>query len=226
MYPNELIPEELQTFNYYRYHIPLFLRNSYGYIEHFRIWYELLMGEGGFVPAYDHILNMLDIFAEDYLERLAEIDPLGTECDILDKLAMLFEVDRNIHVEYTDNGTDYSEDLTLTNDELLILIKGQIIKNYCQGTRDQINWYYENAGLNILSVAVTLTDTPTCHLILIDDPDNPYSSNIRKMFLAGLLNVEQLGVRYEYEIVSISANTLIWDSNDANELWDVGAWWI
>lgn len=223
----ELIPVELQNFDYYRFHIPLFLRNSYGYIEHFKIWFDILMGNGGIVPQFDHVLRMLDIFNEHYVEWLYEMDPSGQESDILDKIATLFDVNRYVHVEYWDNGNFYSEDLTLSNEELLVLIKGQIIKNYCQGSREQIDWYYDNAGLKIISVGnPTPIDIMTCKLYLIDDPDKPYTSNMKKMFLAGMLNVYQLGIKYDYEILSISANTLVWDSNDVNEVWDVGAWWM
>ena len=221
-----LIPAAIQSFSYYESHIPLFLRSSYGYIEHFRIWYDLLMSEGGIVPQFDHILRMMDIFNEHYLEWLYELDPSGQHCDILDKLGSLFDVSRYVHVEYWDNG-DKSEDLTLSNEELLILIKGQIVKNYCQGSREQIDWYYDNAGLKILSVGnPDPLDVMTCKLLLVDDPSSPYSSNIRKMFLAGLLNVYQLGVRYDYEIISLSANAFTWDSNTSGERWDEGGWWM
>lgn len=234
----DLIAPEIQTFEYYKNHIPLFLRNSYGYIEHFRIWFDILMGEGGVVPTFDHVLRMLDVFAPDYLDRLAEMDPSGQESDILDKIAALFDVNRYVHVDYVDSGTEYHEDLTLTNDELLMLIKGQIIKNYCQGDRATIDWYYNNIGVKVLSVTLDDPyDTPTCNLYLIEDPNDPYSANVKKLFLTvnystsenlqnGMLNIYQLGVKYTGDVISLSSNTLKWDSNDANEIWDVGAWWL
>jgi len=37
-----LLPDKLLSFDYYKSKLPLYLQNSYGFVEHFRIWSELL----------------------------------------------------------------------------------------------------------------------------------------------------------------------------------------
>lgn len=40
-----VLNDKLRPFSYYEQKLPLYLRNSFGFVEHFRIWYRLLVGE-------------------------------------------------------------------------------------------------------------------------------------------------------------------------------------
>lgn len=40
-----VLNDKLRPFSYYEQKLPLYLRNSFGFVEHFRIWYQLLVGE-------------------------------------------------------------------------------------------------------------------------------------------------------------------------------------
>lgn len=228
-----ILPDKLKDFNYYKNKLPLYLQNSYGFIEHFRIWYDMYIGNtdyNGIVSSIDVILNLLNIFDEDYLEYIAampetdvsEEEPYGTKCDILDKIGNLFGVQRVFSCTYIDEYEQITEELTLNNAEFLILIRGQIIKNYCEGTYSQIEQYYNSTGLKIC-ITTSETDNAEAHIYLVSNEDESYSENIRKMFLAGLLRIESMGIRY-LDIYSSLDGILRWDSGISNEVWDEGVW--
>ena len=235
MITKSIIPQKLQDFEYYKSKIPLYLQNSEGFQEHFRIWYDLLVD--GVVKNADILLNMLLIFDKDYLSYLhsidEEIESDGYVCDILDKLGSIFGVNRYFKVTYEEAGQPITEQLQLDNEEFLILIKGQIIKNYCEGTRQQIEEYYKSVGLQIY-VQTDSTSEATANLYLTvgtGGSSYDYSENIRKMFLGGMLRIDSVGIKYQEAFIDVS-RLLFWDIIDEenNNGWGdngyVGGEWI
>ena len=84
-----------------------------------------------------------------------------------------------------DNDEDVTEDLSLNNEDFLLLIKAQIIKNYCEGTYEQIKGYYNSAGLDVF--LITTEDGASAHVYLATPPDSTkYSLNVEKMFKSGI----------------------------------------
>lgn len=241
MIKSSILPTTLKSFTYYVRKLPLFLQNSYGFVEHFRIWYDMMISETetqGAINVCDYILYLLDIFDENYLEAIAKLDgsgatfdedgniiSYGTTSDILDKIGELFGVKRTFSVAYiNDDYKQVTEEITLDNKDLLILIKAQIIKNYCEGTFEQIKGYYESAGLYIF--VITSDVSATCNLFLADGGSTyNYSDNVVKMFKAGLLIIQSMGIQY---IVGKAEMTgfLVWseDSAMSNQVWDIGVW--
>lgn len=229
MYEESILPRKLRTFNYYYNKLPLFLRNSYGFVEHFKIWYDLTYNNDnkGIVNIGDLLLYLLNIFDKDYLETINNMEDSdnGNASDILDKIGLLFGVSRKFSVTYLEGAQTVHEELSLNNEEFLILIKCQIIKNYCNGSEIQIQDYYESAGLNVY-VLTSHVETATCYIHLagvLEDPN--YSNNIKAMFKAGLLRIESMGITYK-NIVSELSGFLIWDSVTSGERWDEGVWTI
>ena len=108
MINQSIIPQTLREFDYYKNKIPLYLQNSEGFIEHFRIWYDLLVSGVG--NKSDILLNMLLIFDPNYLSYLESIDENiqkdGYVCDILDKLGSIFGVNRYFKVTYEEGGIE------------------------------------------------------------------------------------------------------------------------
>ena len=162
---------------------------------------------------------MLLIFDSNYLNYLHSIDedikPDGYVCDILDKLGSIFGVNRYFKVTYEEAGEDKTEQLQLNNEEFLILIKGQIIKNYCEGTRQQIEEYYKSVGLQIY-VQTDSTSEATANLYLTTGTAGSsydYSENIRKMFLGGMLIIDSVGIKYQKAFIDTS-RLLFWDVID------------
>lgn len=220
-------PEKLSSFQYYKEKIPLFYRNSYGFKEQFEMLFnEVLKSPGnGLITVGDEILKFFDIFNEDYLIWLEELNPSGTTCDILDKIASIFAVTRHPVCNWIESGVNHNETLDLTNEELLMLIKCEIIRNNFQGTREECNTLYDLIGLNIFSLTVEDYGTvATCKLVLATTPERTYSSNISKMFKSGLLNIKSMGIKYEYDEEIVSTSTMVWDSTDQAEVWNFGGW--
>lgn len=220
--------DKLKSFDYYKDKLPIYLQNSYGFIEHFRIWHDLLIGQSentGVVGASDTMLDLLDIFSDDYLDKLNALEDSenGTKSDLLDKLGGLFGLRRGLKVTYIDDTETVSENITLDNKDFLLLIKAQIIKNYCNGTYAQIKEYYEKSGLYIVSKNASSPATLNIYLNNIEGSSYEYSENVKKMFLAGLLNIKSMGIQYNYSIQMLQ-ELLIWDSSVKG--WDQGAWAI
>lgn len=215
-----LLPEKLMDFKYYRQKLPLYLQNSEGFVEHFKIWYDLLVGQQdektGVVGSLESVLSKINIFSDDFV---------NDSSDMLDKLGALFGVSRRLVVTYQNNGTSTTEELNLDNDDFLYLIKAQIIRNYSDGTYAQANEYYNNAKLFVLTKNDDTPGRVRIYLNDISDSSYSYSDNVKKMFLSGLLNIKHLGIQYLYSIQNLR-QILIWDNADSEITWDGGQWAI
>ena len=225
MITQSILNETLRSFDYYKNKLPIYLQNSYGFLEHFRIWYDLLVSDNnkGVVGNADIFLNLLQIFDENYLQYLKDNieDYDDNESDILDKIGAIFGVTRHFEVTYADAS---KEQLNLNNREFLILIRGQIIKNYCDGSMEQMDYYYKTLGLDMF---VQTSGTPaTAYLYLATTPGYEYSDNMNKMFLGGMLKIQSAGIRYIETFIDL-ARLLIWDSTNwsTNDV-DGGQWTI
>lgn len=228
-----LLPKELRSFRYYERKLPLYLRNDDCFIEHFKIWYELCCGEGdetndvvlsefcGVAPSADLLLHLLNIYDKDFLANVQMIEDAesATAFDLLDKLGELFGLRRNFSIEYYDDPSDpvkTSATLSLDDADYLTLIKAQIIRNYCDGTYEQVMAYYQDADLQILPINNDEYEASVDAYLNA----NTASANVEILFKAGLLTIEHLGIRYTYTISDI-LNTLVWDTA---QTWDEGVW--
>ena len=226
------VPDKIKSYEWYYNKLPLYLKNSYGFSEHFKIWYELLVSgdKNGIVNVGDTLLYLFNIFDENFLRTIASLPDsgategnYGTVSDFLDKLGYLFGVIRNFSVTYkNDNNENVTEDLSLNNEDFLLLIKAQIIKNYCEGTYEQIKGYYNSAGLDVF--LITTEDGASAHVYLGATPDSTkYSLNVEKMFKSGLMRIESMGITYTEGVRALDW-FLTWDSTKAKEYWDAGVW--
>lgn len=229
MITESIIPEKLKDFEYYKNKLPLYLQNSYGFIEHFRIWYQILIN--GICDNAIILLNLINIFDGnyfDFLETIEGVQRTSYECDILDKIGRLYGVNRQFRITYEDNNEIKTETILLNNQDFLTLIKTQIIKNYCEGTTEQINSYYKMIGLKMY--VLSASEPATAYMYLptsSSSSEYAYSDNIKKMFLAGLLKIDSMGITYRYTFVDID-RILLWDSLNeaATNGWDGGEWAI
>ena len=144
---NSITPNELKQFEYYVRKCPLYLQNCENFIEHFRIWFDFLVGNAsnnGIVGTGDTLLNYMNIFADDY--------PVNDATDLLDKLGSIFGLKRN----FKSGGTVFN----LDNADFLLLIKATIIKNYSNGTYAQMKEFYKQAGLNLSLIHISEPTRP------------------------------------------------------------------
>lgn len=236
-----VLTEKLKSFDYYKNKLPMYLRASDGFVSHFEIWYDLLAGQNknGVVNVCDTILNLLNIFDADFLKNLITLEntnlsdkhPYGTKSDILDKLALFFGFTRTFSCKYTENQQEFTKDLSLDNEELLILIKCQVLKSSYDGTYSQYKDFYGSIGLDLM--ILTKPNYPlTVDLILAKiNKASPgekgyHSENVEIMFKSDLLRAQSLGVTYNCSIVDLTS-FLIWDNANGNDNnWDEGTWSI
>lgn len=208
MIKNSFIHEKLKDFNYYISKLPMYLQQSYGFIYQFRIWYDLLVGNDnkGIVGNGEILLNLLNIYDDEYLEYLNEIG----DDDILDKIGLLYGITRNVDVSYTIGESTINEQLFLNDSDFLAYIKSRIIQNYCNGTLQQIVDYYNDIKVNSIYVINNPDVSASAKLYLIKDLDDDLT-NMDKLFLAGKLKIQSMGISYTYEFLDTS-RVLLWDS--------------
>lgn len=227
MLQSSVLHSKLKSFDYYVNKLPMFLQQSEGFIEHYRIWYDLLVGEintnnTGVVGVGDTLFNLLNIFDQKiddagnitnhyltYLNSLPNSDE-GYAADILDKIGSLFGVKRSFEVQYDNVEGTQKKYIYLDNHDFLILIKAQIVKNYCEGTYEQIKSYYESVGLYVYVTTSSEPATSNIYLAYFTG-DNEYkpSENVQAMFFAGLLTIESMGIVYRRAFVNLD-ELLLW----------------
>lgn len=231
-----LLPAELRSFRYYERKLPLYLRNDENFIEHFKIWYEVCMGKGddvdikdfcGVSPSADLILHLLNIYDKDFLSTIRSLKNYSGKTNLLDDLGQLFGLNRQFSFGYRETITDTNltyVQVDLTDEEYLLLIKAQIIRNYCDGTYEQAKQYYSDAGLNILPLN---SDTYDATVVAYLDDDDNLTDTIKKLFKAGLLTIEHMGITYQY-VITYLLDMLMWNDtntiNNSKNVWDEGRW--
>lgn len=220
-----LIPLTIREFKYYERKLPLYLRNDDCFIEHFRLWYELLMGEGddeqdvminefkGVSPTSDLLLHLLNIYDADFLNTVTQLKDYNGNSNLLDMLGNLFGLRRTFSLEYYETPSSIektSATVSLNDNEFLLLIKAQIIRNYCNGTFEQVMRYYADANIQILPV---YSDSYNASVDAYLNQTNDITPNIDKLFRGGYLTIEHLGIRYTYTITDL-LNVLIWSDEN------------
>lgn len=217
-----MINEKLVDFNYYYNKLPLYLRNSETFPEHLRIWVEFIRGMNNYA---DDMLGLIDVFNPNYMQQY------GDFCDdFLDKLGALYGVRKKFSVTYIDENTnqEVTKELNLNRTEFYILIKAQIIKNFFNGTNEQLTDFYLRARIPMIYVTAT---SGQCDILLLIDKlkeINENSENIVDMFKNGLLSVESLGIHYN-RITKESGASLEWGNDSDLSMgtqWDNGEWVI
>lgn len=195
-----MIRKDLLEFKYYLDRLSMFMNESYGIQEQVEIFYQQLKTID---ENFDYLLEKLDIFnisEEEYKEDLPS--------EILDKIGAIFGCYRKFTILL--NG-DY-EEIELNDEDFLIYIKCQIVKQNFQGTREELTGIYttyedtkltENAILDLIFVYVLhqvpegnppILNSVQCNIYWTNYTQ--YSENLRKLFLAGYLTIESVGILY------------------------------
>lgn len=104
-----VLPAELRPFEYYTNKLPLYLQNSYGFVEHFRIWYELLVG--GEIRCSDLTVASDSLFVSEGSSVVYVIDTLFEILNIFDLNCQL------THTSNTDATNHYLTYLSSIGDD-------------------------------------------------------------------------------------------------------------
>ena len=205
--------EKLLSFDYYLSKVPMYLKQNDTFTQHFKIWYDMLISSN---ESFDTILNLLDIFSDDYnIKYLSGDNPVAS--NLLEKLANLFNIGHDFSVTYKVNNVDTTFELNLTDEELLILLKAQIIKNNFNGTYDDIKQFYNKLGWTII---YQVNVSASAILIFVGKSGSSLSENLQKCWNAGLLSVNSLGIDYAYNIINNYDTIAFWGISK----WDEGEW--
>jgi len=104
-----VLPAELRPLEYYANKLPLYLQNSYGFVEHFRIWYELLVG--GKVVCSDLTIINDSLFVSEGSSVVYVIDTLFEILNIFDLNCLI------THTSNTDATEHYLTYLNSIGDD-------------------------------------------------------------------------------------------------------------
>lgn len=192
-----MIREDLLEFQYYIDRLSKFMQESYGIDEQIRTYHSLLTQIDTF---YNKFLNEVRIFDNAYPDYN----------EVLNNLGKIFNCQRNFTIPVYGNinqpfvVTGY-EKVELNNDEYLIYIKTQIIKQNFDGRRSTLRQLYTTFDNNklipgILDLIFLYTTTDSGSFCEIRwNIENP-SSNLRKLFENGYLTIESMGIQYRRSI--------------------------
>lgn len=217
-----MLIEKLKNFSYYYKKLPLYMRNSYGIKEHFKIiWSVMIQLE----TIQENVLDAMNILQSNYLQDIvAKYDNVnGYDFKVLDYIAALYGVNRDLSVSYIRHSdkAQVNMQLHLTNAELYMLIKSRIIQNNYDGSYEQVREYYKQIDL---PVYVCTSNNAECYLYL---DKGIVSGNIYQLFMANLLTIKSMGIIYITQEIDIS-KIGIWASMSAmissNNAWDVALW--
>lgn len=202
---------ELLKLQYYLDHVSMFMKDSFGMNERIKNYVNVLNNVNYYSEEF---YKKLDIF--NYPIPSSEKD----EDKFLDYLGSIFGVERNLKITYVDNsgifgeiGHIYTETLHLTDYDLWIYTMMTIIKNNFDGNTISLKNIYDPSNDSELSngmkaikqLGIRYTwnipdsaNTPLFVYIFLkgrdDRPFDTISDNLKKLFYAGKLTIESLGI--------------------------------
>lgn len=220
-----MLIDKLKSWEYYYKKLPLYVRNSYGVQEHFKLIFDIMIQLDN---VEQEVCDVFNILQENYLTKMSEKYNFSLndyDFQFLDMIASIYGVGRSLNVSYIDNYTHetVNKSLILTNKELYMLIKSRIVQNNYDGTFEQSREYYNNIGLPLYMF--TGTNPAECYLYLGENEN--VTENIRSLFLADLLTLKSVGITYIRYEINITYMGIWADSNEIannNNQWDVSVW--
>lgn len=213
-----MIINKLKSWNYYKEKIPLYIQNSYGIVEHFKILFDLLVQMD---LTEDDVLYGFNILDAGYLTFINNLDDSDTKdsSDILNKIGLLYGVTRTFDVDYIENNETKTASLHLTNSEFLKLIKARIIQNNYDGSYIQSREFYDKMNLPVY----LFQSANSAEVYVYLNTSVSLTENEEKMFLANLFTIKSMGITYITSIIEV-VSLLIWDSTSEFRYWDKGRW--
>lgn len=215
-----MLTDKLKNWEYYYQKLPLYMRNSYGIQDHFKIVFDVLTLVDN---VEDEICKLYDIFADDYETIIAKYDTTNYNFQFLDMLASLYGINRYMNIKYDKNNKEIRKKLKLTNTELLLFIKCKIIQHQYDGTFSQAKEYYKKIGLPIY----LFTSSNSGQVLLYLSTNANITQNIKDLFYANELTLQSMGIVYQLNEMDLS-KIGIWSIKDSsstdNNTWNKAYW--
>lgn len=195
-----MIREDLLEFQYYLDRLSMFMKESYGITEQTEIFYRQLYEVN---QQLDFAFTNLDIWNNQNIKS-----------EFLDLIGAIFGLRRSFNIEYTyindqQEEINVKKNISLNDNDFLIYIKCQIIKQNFQGTNEELERLYthyknnkQEAGLIDLCFIYILTiGSANCSIYFQNS--SSFSENIIELFKAGYLTIESMGIKYTKDVGSI-----------------------
>lgn len=191
-----MIRQDLVELQYYLNRLSKFMQESYGINEQVETYFSLLDQVNSY---YDQFFDQLD-----FMNINSSINPEG---EMLDHIGAIFGCRRSFTIPIYSADDPYEiedyEHVDLNNDEYLIFIKTQVIKQNFDGTRGTLQKIYatyiddeitSEHLIDLIFLYIMDPENPLhCHIYWdIDDP----SENLKILFENGYLTIESLGIVY------------------------------
>lgn len=238
-----MIKKKLTQEDYYLSKLSMFMRETFGMTEQTQIFVDWIKSLDNFA---DISLNSYYIWNQDYKEELKKIVLSNEDFKPLDNLASLFGFKRDIRI--TVSKTDYShvpptvtieqENLHLSNEDMIDIIKIKIIQNNYKGTlQELINLYHDKLGYTIYIAltrkegSISIYDSAHCQVYL-ETLYNPHpekenstlvelSQNIQKLFKWSDLFLKSMGIEYEALLTTDIRRILVLDYEYSGNQWAI-----
>lgn len=213
-----MIREDLLDFKYYLDRLSLFMKESYGIKEHIKTFYRQLEKINSY---FDEFLKYFNIWGNN-----PKYIPTG---EILDNIGEIFGCHRKFTIPIISNNENKYYMVNLTDDDdYLLYIKCQIIKQNFMGTNENLEKFY-NINNNYLPFNFTYmvnqeiqNNIAQCNIYFnnydaIDKNKNPiFSDNIKILFENGYLTIESMGILYRRLLQNINKFAKYEDKNEEN----------
>lgn len=204
-----MIREDLTEFRYYLEALSKFMQESYGISEQVKTFWSLLKQVDDY---YDEYLRELDFFE---VNRKPGETSWNVEGETLDKIGAIFGCQRKFTIPVYDtanmfNIVDYAQ-IDMNDDEFLVYIKTQVIKQNFDGTRETLQRLYSTfvdgkiqEGLIPQRFLYTTEYAPDGAICTIRWDEESPSQTLAKLFDNGYLTIESMGIRYRRQITNFN----------------------
>ena len=217
-----MLIDKLKDWQYYYKKLPLYMRNSYGIQDHFKMIFDFMIN---LEDIEKNVCEAFDILQDNYIDIIAKYDSIdGYDFEVLDILGAIYGVNRSLNVTYENTvHSIVNKALYLTNKEFYMLIKARIIQNNYDGTYEQARNYYDSIGLPIYMFSSS--NPAECYLYLGSNENT--SDNLRSLFLANLLTLKSVGItyiRHEIDMKKMGIWADATDTPNSNNSWGISVW--
>lgn len=214
-----MIREDLLEFQYYLDRLSKFMQESHGVSGQAQTFWSLLKQVNDY---YDEFFDNLDVFNVNGSE--SHEDPIGK---MLDDIGAIFGCRREFTIPIYNLSNPLQIDsyaqISLNDEDFLIYIKTQIIKQSFDGTRENLQKLYstyvngkEQKGLiDLRFLYTTEDDEPGAICSIRWDKENP-SEGLKLLFENGYLTIESVGILYRRSISNF--NYLAYYAKDSYSL--------
>lgn len=219
-----IINEQLQSWQYYLQKVPMWLRKSERFCEHFKIWYDLLINV---VNTSDNMLELLNIFDENYLENIDESMPYYIsgkyKTNVYNVMTEFETFEQDVQFEVNINNKQVSQLILSVDNDNVYTLKLDGLAAYQYNHTDGALTYanYQLIGRDTMNVTYDFGDSlqpvnSACYRYLstlLENFDTSESNGNFLDMLASLYGISRyINVKYSTRYGDVDDNIVLTDS--------------